>query len=116
MQLTVLPGGTFALQLSAPQEARIIEVAAAAKAKADADANILARTYHLGPEPTRGRGYDDRLVNRTGYSRSTLLSLLHHGVGRKSEFGVLVGICAANKWIVSEAAVRAWLGQSEDAV
>ncbi len=35
MQLTVLPGGTFSLQLSAPQELQVVKAAAAAKVKAD---------------------------------------------------------------------------------
>lgn len=30
-------------------------------------------TYHLGPNPTPGRGYDDRLTVRIGLSRSKLL-------------------------------------------
>lgn len=114
MQLTVLPGGTFTLTLSAPQELRVVEAAAAAKAKAESEAAELARTFHLGAEPTKGRGYDDRLTMRTGYSRSTLLPLLKAGIGRKPEYGVLVGLFAANKWIVSEAAVRAWLGGTPD--
>jgi hypothetical protein len=62
--------GSVNLILSEPtQRAIAAEIAArqeAARAAAEVDHDRLARTYHLGAEPTAGRGYDDRLKMRLG--------------------------------------------------
>jgi hypothetical protein len=68
----------------------------------------LRKTYHLGKEPTPGRGYDDRLTVRTGYSRSTLmvaLDLYRQYAGKRG------GLAHAyqGKYMVSEWDVRVWL-------
>ncbi len=97
MQLTVLPGGTFALQLSAPQEARMIEAAAQARAKEQAEQAALATVYTL-----------PQLTARMGMGRTTLLKYLsqpecHGGIRHRR---------AGSAYLVSEQAVRDWFGDS----
>jgi hypothetical protein len=69
-------------------------------------------TYHLGSEPTPGRGYDDRLTVRIGQSRSTLLEAL----GLWEEFGGRRGglrhTRGGSKYWVTESACREYLGDS----
>jgi hypothetical protein len=67
---------------------------------------MLARTYHLGSIITPGRGYDDRLTIRMGLGRSKLRELLEIGPVR----GGLRRSRAGDKFLVTEAAVREWLG------
>lgn len=106
---------TINVLLTGPQELRVIEAMAAAGKKAQEEAAELRKTYHLGTEPTKDRGYDDRLTMRTGYSRSTLLHMLNHGIGKEMGFGILIGLCAVNKWIVTEEAVRVCFGRLNQA-
>ena len=67
-------------------------------------------TYHLGKEPTPGRGYDDRLNMRLGISRSKLmeeLSLWRDFAGKR---GGLRHTISGSKYWVSELACREYLG------
>lgn len=97
MQLTVQPGGTFALQLSAPQEARMIEAAAQIRAKEDAQQAALAKVYSL-----------KQLEGRMNMSRSTLLKYL----GLAEVHGGIRHRRAGSTYLVSEQAVRDWFGDS----
>jgi hypothetical protein len=65
-----------AVTLSSPAEVQILGLIAAQKAVATATAEVQTRTYHLGHEPTPGRGYDDRLTMRTGVGLTKLRELL----------------------------------------
>lgn len=67
-------------------------------------------TYHLGPEPTPNRGYDDRLTMRLGLSRTKLsqeITLYEQFNGQR---GGLRSITSGNKRLVSEPACREYLG------
>ncbi len=67
-------------------------------------------TYHLGGEVSTGRGYDDRLTVRLGLSRPTILTQLNLWRDYSGKRGGLRHICAGNKYVVSELAVREYLG------
>jgi hypothetical protein len=73
------------------------------------EAAELRKTYHLGTEPTPGRGYDDRLTMRTGRSRSTLmdeLALWEEFAGRR---GGLPHTRSGSKYWVSEPDCREYV-------
>lgn len=66
----------LAVTLSGHAEAHVLGLIAARKVAAVATAELLTRTYQLGQQPTEGRGYDDRLTNRTGFGLTKLRELL----------------------------------------
>lgn len=70
-------------------------------------------TYHLGKEPTPGRGYDDRLTMRLGLCRSTIMDELHLYRDYAGKRGGLRHVCAGKKYVVSELAVREYLGDAK---
>ncbi|RZJ90631.1 MAG: hypothetical protein EOO60_08755 [Hymenobacter sp.] len=65
-------------------------------------AEIEQRTYHLGAKATLGKGYDDRLIVRLGYSPTTAYAYLglleHRGSIRHRRLG--------EKYHVTERAIR----------
>ena len=71
-------------------------------------AEIEARTYHMGAQPTAGIGYDDRLTVRLGCSPSTAYKYLglpeHRGGIRHRRLG--------KKYYVTELALREWAGDA----
>lgn len=94
--------GAVHLIISEPTQRAIIqEVAArqeAARAQAEVDHDRLARTYHLGAEPTPGRGYDDRLKMRLGCGDDMARELVSSGRIAHQYLG--------NRYSVCEQAVR----------
>jgi hypothetical protein len=60
--------------LSGYAEAKVLGMIAAERGTLLAATEIRVCTYHLGKEPTPGRGYDGRLTVRLGPSRSTLMA------------------------------------------
>jgi hypothetical protein len=94
--------GSVNLILSEPtQRAIAAEIAArqeAARVAAEVDHDRLARTYHLGAEPTPGRGYDDRLKMRLGCGDDMARELLTSGRLAHQYLG--------NRYSVCEQAVR----------
>jgi hypothetical protein len=94
--------GAVNLILSEPtQRAIVTEIAArqeAARVVAEVDHDRLARTYHLGAEPTPGRGYDDRLKMRLGCGDDMARELVSSGRIAHQYLG--------NRYSVCEQAVR----------
>jgi hypothetical protein len=94
--------GAVHLILSEPtQRAIVLEIAArqeAARVAAEVDHDRLARTYHLGAEPTPGRGYDDRLKMRLGCGDDMARELVSSGRLAHQYLG--------NRYSVCEQAVR----------
>jgi hypothetical protein len=94
--------GSVNLILSEPtQRAIVLEIAArqeAARVAAEVDHDRLARTYHLGAEPTPGRGYDDRLKMRLGCGADLARELVSSGRIAHQYLG--------NRYSVCEQAVR----------
>ena len=73
-------------------------------AAAQVEAAVLSRTYHLENTMSAVRGYDDRLSGRIGLPVDELRKLL--------DSGDLRGKKAGTKYIVSEQAVREFLGEA----
>jgi hypothetical protein len=75
--------GAVHLILSEPtQRAIVTEIAVrqeTARVAAEVNHDRLARTYHLGAEPTPGRGYDDRLKMRLGCGDDMARDLITSG-------------------------------------
>jgi hypothetical protein len=94
--------GSVHLILSEPtQRAVAAEIAArqeAARVAAEVNHDRLARTYHLGAEPTPGRGYDDRLKMRLGCGADAARELVTSGRITHQYLG--------NRYSVCEQAVR----------
>lgn len=94
--------GAVHLILSEPtQRAVAAEIAArqeAARVAAEVNHDRLARTYHLGAEPTPGRGYDDRLKMRLGCGADAARELVTSGRITHQYVG--------NRYSVCEQAVR----------
>lgn len=109
LTLNLASGQIIAVTLSSPAETRMLSEVAAALVAAQATAAVLTRTYHMGSKPTAGRGYDDRLTARLGIAASTCYKYLDLG----EHAGGIRARQAGNKWIVSEAAVREWLGETQ---
>jgi hypothetical protein len=86
--------------------AQVAALTAQVEAMKANSSETLARTYHLGPKPTPGRGYDDRLTTRTGIGKTKLRELLEIGPVR----GGLRRARAGDRFLVTETAVREWLG------
>jgi hypothetical protein len=108
LSLTLTTDQVLHVHMSEPQERLTYENLAKHQLALDKEAAELAKTYHLGKEPTLGRAYDDRLTVRTGYSRSTLmqaLDLYRQFAGKRG------GLAHAyqGKYMVSEYDVRVWL-------
>ncbi|MBC6606958.1 hypothetical protein H8B13_09025 [Hymenobacter sp. BT188] len=100
MQLTVLPGGTFTIQLSAPQEARVIAEVAALRAKEEAEQAAKSKVYTL-----------EELQDRMKMGRTSLLKYLNTPEGS----GGIRHRKAGAKYLVSEQAIRDWFGDIADA-
>jgi hypothetical protein len=94
--------GAVHLILSEPtQRAIVTEIAVrqeTARVAAEVDHDRLARTYHLGAEPTPGRGYDDRLKMRLGCGDDMARDLITSGRIQHQYLG--------NRYSVCEQAVR----------
>jgi hypothetical protein len=94
--------GAVHLILSEPtQRAIVTEIAVrqeTARVAAEVDHDRLARTYHLGTEPTPGRGYDDRLKMRLGCGDDMARDLITSGRIQHQYLG--------NRYSVCEQAVR----------
>jgi hypothetical protein len=106
LTLTLTTGQILSVKLSTVSEATIVGLVAAKQAELLVDAEVKARTYHLGRKPTPGRGYDDRLTMRMGVSDDTLRSYLQLSHKR----GGLRHKRAGKRYLVTEQAVREWLG------
>ncbi|MBO2010894.1 hypothetical protein [Hymenobacter negativus] len=106
-----LVNGVIQLQLSHPREMELLNTAARELGERLAGAALENRTYHLGTKPTPGRGYDDRLTMRLGFSATTCYEYLRLDPKR----GGLVGRQVGNKWLVTEEAVRAFEGRKQQA-
>ena len=100
--------------LENPDQARAYGLAPAEAGVPLAD-NPETRTYHLGTEPTPGRGYDDRLTVRMGVSRSTLMAELALWREFGGHRGGLRHTLGGTKYWVSEQACREWLGDAKRA-
>lgn len=100
--------------LANPEQARAYGLAPA-EAGAPLAGNSETRTYHLGTEPTPGRGYDDRLTVRLGVSRSTLMAELDLWRANAGRLGGLRHSLGGKKYWVSEQACREWLGDAKAA-
>jgi hypothetical protein len=68
---------------------------------------LLLRTYHMGTKPTLGLDYDDRLTTRLNCCSSTAYAYL--GLYQTDPAG-LRHTRAGKKYLISEQAVREWLG------
>lgn len=100
--------------LANPEQAHAYGLAPAEAGAPLAD-NPETRTYHLGTEPTPGRGYDDRLTVRIGLSRSSImeeLALWREYAGKR---GGLRHSLSGKKYWVSEQACREWYGDAKAA-
>lgn len=100
--------------LANPEQARAYGLAPA-EAGVPLAANAETCTYHLGTEPTPGRGYDDRLTVRMGLSRSTLMAELELWRSHAGKLGGLRHSLGGKKYWVSEQACREWLGDAKAA-
>jgi hypothetical protein len=120
LSLTIAPQQVLHVAVSEPSDRLTIEnlakyrmqlefELARHKQELDVEADRLTRTYHLGTEPTPGRGFDDRLTIRTGRSRSALM----HDLGLWTEFagrrGGLPHTRSGSKYWVSESDCREYL-------
>ncbi len=94
--------GAVNLILTEPTARAVLVQIAANRDKAQADAlaaaQLLLRTYHLGAEPTPGRGYDDRLKMRLGCGDDKARELVSSGRIAHQYLG--------NRYSVCEQAVR----------
>ena len=94
--------------LTEPAAVRVWAEVAVAKAQVQAEQEMLTRNYHTGDKPTPGKGYDDRLTERTGRSLNTLYRYLQlsekQGGLRNQKDG---------KYWVTEQAVRDWNGDTK---
>lgn len=112
ISLNLASGQVLAVTLSTPAEAQVLGLIASQKAAATASAEILTRTYHLGQEPTQGRGYDDRLTARTGFGLTKLRELLALPI----PMGGLRHQRNGRNYIVTERAVLEFFGEYSTAV
>jgi hypothetical protein len=108
MQLEFL-NGVAELRLTQPREAEVLQTAALRYADRLADAALATRTYHMGTKPTPGLGYDDRLTTRIKCCATSCYAYLelpvHRGGLRHQRIG--------KKYLITEQAVREWLGDAE---
>ncbi len=100
--------------LENPEQARAYGLAPA-EAGVPIPTNPETWTYHLGTEPTPGRGYDDRLTVRLGVSRSTIMAELDLWRAHAGKLGGLRHALGGKKYWVSELACREWLGDAKAA-
>lgn len=109
LSLNLTTQQVLGVTLSSEQEVKVLGLIAGQVLAAKATAEVLTRTYHLGLEPTPGRGYDDRLTMRTGYGLTKLRELLalpvHKGGLRHQRNG--------RNYIVTERAVLEYFGEEE---
>lgn len=115
LTLTLATQQVLHVQMSDPQERMTYEALAKHQLALDNEAAQLAKTYHLGAEPTPGRGYDDRLTVRLGCSRSTLMAELELWRTSAGKLGGLRYTQGGKKYWVSEQACREWLGDTKAA-
>ncbi|MDO7851376.1 hypothetical protein [Hymenobacter convexus] len=102
-----LVNGIIQLQLSHPREMELLNTAARELAARLAGEALENRNYHMGTKPTPGRGYDDRLTMRLGFSATTCYEYLRLDPKR----GGLAGRQVGTKWLVTEEAVRDFEGR-----
>jgi hypothetical protein len=83
---------------------------AAERSAALVQQEVFIRTYHMGCKPTSGINYDDRLTARLKCSATTAYKYLELPVKR----GGLRHARLGKKYLVTEQAVRDWLGDLPD--
>jgi excisionase family DNA binding protein len=111
LTLTIDPGQVIAVTLSGFAEGINVSPAASHTLPAERIAaivreEILMRVYHMGSKATPDIGYDDRLAVRLKCSARTLYRYLDTPVKR----GGLRHSRMGSKYLVTEQAIREWLG------
>ncbi len=109
LTLTLASDQVVAVHLSEPEHLSVLAATAVAQKRLEVFADLLARTYHLGTQPTPGRGYDDRLTSRLGISHSMAYNYLALPVAQ----GGLRHSRLGKKYIVTEEAVRDFFGDAK---
>jgi hypothetical protein len=111
LTLTLATQQVLHVQMSEPKERLTYENLAKHQLALDREAAELRKSYHLGNNPTPGRGYDDRLTVRLGPSRSTLMAEIELWRVHGGKRGGLAHVMGGNKYWVSEQDCRNWLAQ-----
>jgi hypothetical protein len=106
LTLNLTTGQVLNVSMSEPAHLRMLTAVAVEKAKVKEEQDALARVYHTGSKRRPGLDYDDRLSERTGLSVKTLHAYLSIPVAE----GGIRHTRAGSKYIVTEQAVREWLG------
>jgi hypothetical protein len=115
LTLTLATQQVLHVHMSDPQERMTYEALAKHQLSLDKEAAELAKTYHLGTEPTPGRGYDDRLTVRLGPSRPTLIAAMELWQQFGGKRGGLDHFMGGKKYWVTEEACRDWMRQKTKA-
>lgn len=108
ISLTLDTGNITNVSVSEPDHLRVLTAMAVEQKRLEVLASLLARTYHLGTQPTPGRAYDDRLTTRLGVGHNMAYAYLELPVGE----GGLRHSRLGKKYIVTEEAVRDFFGDS----
>lgn len=111
LTLNLVPNQVLAVTLSEPHHLRLLTAVAVEKALHRQQADRLARTYHLGAEPTPGLDYDDRLTKRLKKSENTVYAHLALSV----RDGGLRHKRLGKSYLVTERAVLEFLGDLQPA-
>jgi excisionase family DNA binding protein len=111
LTLTIDPGQVIAVTLSGFAEGISVspvtnDTLVSERAAALAREEVLMRVYHMGTKPTVGLSYDDRLFKRIRCSSHTAYSYLKLSGKRGGIRHTRVG----SKYLITEQAVREWLG------
>lgn len=106
VNLTIATGQIIAVTLSGLAEAKMLGMIVAERSAALAEQEALMRTYHLGSKPTQGLSYDDRLTTRIKCSATTAYGYLNLPQKRGGLRHARIG----KKYLITEQAVREWLG------
>jgi hypothetical protein len=113
MKLTIDIQEIEAVHLSEEAQRQVLVEMEKYCAAVDLEADLLRQTYHLGRNPTAGRGFNDCLVVRLGLSRSTLMRALVLYESATGKRGWLRSVRAGGKYLVSERACRDWEAASK---
>jgi hypothetical protein len=106
LTLTIAPGQTIAVTLSESTEAKVLGMIATEHSTALAEQEVLTRTYHVSAKPTQGLNYDDRLTTRIKCGANMAYAYL----SLSEKEGGLRHFRIGKKYLVTEQAVREWLG------
>jgi hypothetical protein len=109
LTLNLSTGQVLQVSLSEPAHLRLLTAVAVEKAQAQAAAEVATRTYHMGTKPTPGLGYDDRLTTRIKCCATSCYTYLDLPVQRGGLRHQRIG----KKYLITEQAVREWLGDAE---